>query len=71
MRKNKTAKTTKTKKMAGYAGLAAALDQHLSSHGAVSFKVKNGEVFIFTTEKLESILESSRKKDRVMIFVVK
>ena len=45
------------------------IEVQIESQGVASYKVDDGEVFVFTTQLLEKMLEQSKAQGRVIIFV--
>lgn len=50
-------------------GLGDDIEVQIENQGVASYKVDDGEVFVFTTKLLEKMLETSRKEGKVIIFV--
>ncbi len=52
------------------AALGQSVEEQIASQGTASFRVKDGQVFVFTTKTLEVLLAKSLEGDgRVVIFV--
>ena len=49
--------------------LSENLEEQLRMQGVASYRVDDGEVFVFTKETLETLLESARERGRVIVFV--
>lgn len=45
------------------------IEYQLKAQGVASYKVDDGEVFVFSTAVLEKLLEQSKDKGRVIVFV--
>lgn len=50
-------------------GLGADIEMQLKQQGVASYKVDDGEVFVFSTAMLEKMLETSREQGKVIVFV--
>lgn len=50
-------------------GLADDIELQIQQQGLASYKVDDGEVFVFTTAILEKMLETSRKEGKVIVFI--
>jgi hypothetical protein len=49
--------------------LAEDIKMQIETQGVASYKVSDGEVFVFTSALLEKLLEKSREQGRVVVFV--
>ncbi len=45
------------------------VEAQIAAQGVASYKVSDGEVFVFTSAVLEGFLEAAREKGRVIVFV--
>lgn len=50
-------------------GLGDDIAVQLENQGVASYKVDDGEVFVFSTAILEKMLEQSRAQGKVIVFV--
>jgi hypothetical protein len=50
-------------------GLGEDIEVQLKTQGVASYKVDDGEVFVFSTAILEKMLEQSRDQGKVIVFV--
>jgi hypothetical protein len=50
-------------------GLSEDIEMQLKTQGVASYKVDDGEVFVFPTATLEKLLEASKKEGKVIVFV--
>jgi hypothetical protein len=49
--------------------IVADSEYQLDTQGVATYKVSDGEVFVFTTALLEKLLEQSRGRGKVIVFV--
>lgn len=51
--------------------LSEVIKDQLKSQGVASFRVKDGQVFIFSLKTLEKLLKAAQEDGRAMVFVKK
>ena len=45
------------------------VEAQLQAQGVAAYKVSDGEVFVFTKETLQGLLEASQESGRVILFI--
>ena len=50
-------------------GIGYDIEMQIENQGVASYKVDDGEVFVFTTKLLEKMLEQSKAEGKIIVFV--